>query len=291
MPSALDRAGAPEGPGAAGWPGASVRAVADEWSRTSPRAGAPRGPDEPLTAPAPPSGRRRARPRRRTGIPRWRVSPPTAVAAVVVLALLGGGVALRAGPGATGPAVAVEEPLASGPAASGSADAPDPGGAASDGDPDADRVWVHVVGQVLTPGVVALPAGARVADAVEAAGGVLPGADVAALNLAAVVPDGAQVRVPAPGEEPPVDAALVTTGVDATGGAPAGGPASGSGTVDVNRASAADLQTLPGIGPVLADRIVAWRTDHGPFPSVESLRDVSGIGPALLSRLADLVHV
>lgn len=210
---------------------------------------------------------------------RWRVSLPTAVAAVVALALVAGAVALRAGPGASGPVVAVEEPLASADGSAAPSRTPD---GAADDEGDVPAVWVHVAGQVRTPGVVELPAGSRVADAVTAAGGALPGADVTALNLAAVVPDGAQIRVPAPGDEPLTDAALVTAD---------GGDGSEDGTVDVNRAGAAELETLPGIGPVLAERIVAWRTDNGPFGSVESLRDVPGIGPALMNRLTDRVRV
>ncbi|TKR21919.1 ComEA family DNA-binding protein [Cellulomonas hominis] len=146
---------------------------------------------------------------------------------------------------------------------------------------------MHVVGEVASPGVVPMPAGSRVADAVAAAGGALPGADLTALNLAAVVQDGAQIRVPAPGEEPVV--------VDEAGGgagAGGGGPAGAAGgAVDVNTAGGAELQTLPGIGPVLAERIVAWREANGPFASVDALLDVSGIGPAVLGQIRDLVRV
>lgn len=207
-----------------------------------------------------------------TGL-RWQVPPRTAAVALLVLALVGGAVALRAvAVRPAGDPVAIEEPLVG----------PSPSAAAPAEPAEEPTVWVHVVGQVAAPGVVALPAGARVGEAVAAAGGPLPGADLTALNLAAVVPDGAQVRVPAPGEEPPPEAAGGVT-VDGGGGA--------AGTVDVNRATAAELETLPGIGPVLAERVVAWRTEHGPFPDVAHLQDVPGIGPALMARLADLVRV
>jgi competence protein ComEA len=137
------------------------------------------------------------------------------------------------------------------------------------------RLVVSVVGLVARPGLVTLPPGSRVADAIEAAGGLLPAADPAMVNLAAVVSDGQQVAVGVPG-------AAVTA---AAGGAAPGGP------VDLNSATQADLDTLPGIGPVLAQRIVDHRTQHGPFRSVDELDDVPGIGPAIFGELADLVVV
>jgi competence protein ComEA len=143
-------------------------------------------------------------------------------------------------------------------------------------------VVVSVVGLVVRPGLVTLPAGARVADAVAAAGGLLPEADPASVNLAALVPDGAQIAVGIPG---------AGAGPDGTGGVAAGGaPAAGS-RVDLNAATAAELDALPGIGPVLAQRIVDHRTRNGPFRSVDQLDDVPGIGPAIAAELAELVAV
>lgn len=141
-------------------------------------------------------------------------------------------------------------------------------------------VVVSVVGQVVRQGLVTLPAGSRVADAVDAAGGLLPGADASSVNLAAVVPDGAQIAVGVPGA------------ASGPGGAPASGglPASGS-RVDLNTATAGELDGLPGIGPVLAQRIVDHRTRNGPFRSVDQLDDVPGIGPAIAADLAGLVAV
>ncbi len=139
----------------------------------------------------------------------------------------------------------------------------------------APTVTVSVVGQVARPGLVALPHGARVADAVAAAGGLLPGTDPAAVNLAAVVSDGQQIAVGVPGAAAP--------------GAPAA-PA-GNGRVSLNTATAAELDVLPGIGPVLAQRIVDHRAENGPFTSVEQLDDVPGIGPAISDELVDLVTV
>jgi competence protein ComEA len=139
-----------------------------------------------------------------------------------------------------------------------------------------------VVGQVVRPGLVTLPSGARVADAVAAAGGLLPAADPASVNLAAVVTDGEQLAVGVPG---PVAAA------DAPGSAAAGGTADAGGLVDLNTAGVAELDALPGIGPVLAQRIVDHRAQQGPFRTVEELDSVPGIGPAIAAELAELVTV
>jgi competence protein ComEA len=138
---------------------------------------------------------------------------------------------------------------------------------------------VAVVGQVVSPGLVTLPSGSRVADAIAAAGGLLPEADPAAVNLAAVVADGEQVAVGPPAVPP--------------GGAPAGGTgaAATGGLVDLNTAGVAELDALPGIGPVLAQRIVDHRGRQGPFRSVEELDDVPGIGPTTAAELAELVTV
>ncbi len=140
---------------------------------------------------------------------------------------------------------------------------------------------VAVTGRVRRPGVVTVPAGARVIDALRAAGGPLPGADLALLNLARKLTDGELVVVGVPGGGEP-----------AAPGAPGGAPA-GSGTqvVDLNTATLAQLDTLPGVGPVLAQRILDWRTEHGRFASVDQLADVSGIGESRLAQLRDLVRV
>jgi competence protein ComEA len=163
-------------------------------------------------------------------------------------------------------------------------------------------VVVHVVGQVVRPGVVTLPAGSRVEDAVRAAGGATGRADTAALNLARVLVDGEQVWVPRPGETPPVAAGAgpgvggagaggAGAGGGRTGGAGAGslgaggGGGAGGAPVSINTADLAALDTLPGVGPVLAQRIVDWRTEHGRFTTVDELGEVSGIGEKLLAQL------
>ncbi len=132
---------------------------------------------------------------------------------------------------------------------------------------------VHVGGWVATPGLVELVEGARVADAIAAAGGTLPGAGIAALNLAATLVDGEQVLVPGP------------EGSDSTEAA----SGEGGGPIQLNRATAAELDELPGIGPVIAQRIVDYRETKGPFQTVEDLLDVPGIGEAKLASIRDLV--
>jgi competence protein ComEA len=142
----------------------------------------------------------------------------------------------------------------------------------------ATPVVVAVVGLVARPGLVTVPTGSRVADAVEAAGGLLPGTDPATVNLAALVTDGQQIAVGVPG---------------AGGSAPVppAGAAGGGGLVDLNSATAQELDVLPGIGPVLAQRIVAHRDEQGPFRSVDQLDDVPGIGPTIFAELVELVTV
>ncbi|CAN5892031.1 hypothetical protein BH23ACT12_BH23ACT12_19840 [soil metagenome] len=141
------------------------------------------------------------------------------------------------------------------------------------------QVVVHVSGQVTTPGVYTLPDGSRVQDAVAAAGGPLGESDANALNLAAVVSDGQKVTVPKPGEAVPVD-----------GGSGAEGAMPG-GKINLNLAAAAQLEELPGVGPVLAERIVSHRQTKGRFTSVRQLMEVSGFGPKKYESLKDQITV
>ncbi len=145
------------------------------------------------------------------------------------------------------------------------------------------RITVHVVGEVADPGVVHLPEGARVTDAIEAAGGALTTADLKRINLARKLGDGEQVHVPAPGEP-------ILSG--AFGPTVAAASAAGSSTpVNLNSASAQELESLPGVGPVLAQRILDWRVAQGRFSSVEELGEVRGIGEKLLAQLTPKVTV
>lgn len=140
-------------------------------------------------------------------------------------------------------------------------------------------IVVSVVGQVAKPGLVTLSDGARVDDAVREAGGPVPGTDISALNLARRLADGEQIYVgvpPPPGADPAPAAA--------------GAPATPN-KVDLNSATLTDFDTLPGVGPVTAQRIIDWRTDHGRFDSVDQLREIDGIGPSRFAKLQDMVVV
>lgn len=154
--------------------------------------------------------------------------------------------------------------------------------AAPDGEatPAAAQVYVQVVGQVARPGLYQVRDGDRVMDAVAAAGGFTDAADQAGVNLARVVSDGEQIRIPAVGEAP------VATG----GGSSAGGGAPGA-KINLNTADATALETLPRVGPATAQKIIDWRTKNGRFRSVQDLRSVSGIGDATFDQLKDLVTV
>lgn len=136
-------------------------------------------------------------------------------------------------------------------------------------------VLVHVLGAVVQPGLVELRPGARVVDAIAAAGGLTGDADQAGVNLARPVTDGEQLVVPRVGEVPPPPAA----GAGGTDG----------GLVNLNTADAAELDTLPRIGPALAARIIDWREANGGFTSVDQLLEVAGIGDAVFAGLAELV--
>ena len=146
----------------------------------------------------------------------------------------------------------------------------------------AGSVTVDVTGKVRKPGIAVLDAGARVVDALEAAGGARAGVDLSGLNLARVLVDGEQVVVGAP----PASTVPVTSGPP---GAAPGSP--GALLVNLNSATEAELETLPEVGPVTAAAIIEWRTEHGGFSAVDELLEVDGIGDTTLGQVAPFVTV
>ena len=146
---------------------------------------------------------------------------------------------------------------------------------------------VHITGAVAKPGVYELPAGARVVDGVDAAGGPLPDADLSSMNLARPLTDGERVYIPRRGEVPPASAAAPGGSGDPGGGA----PVDTSGKVNINTATVSQLEELPGIGEVIAQRIVDYRTQHGPFKTVRDLLKVEGIGDKKFESIEDHVTV
>jgi competence protein ComEA len=242
-----------------------------------------------------------ADPRAEQGTRRWALTGTTAVVAIVAVLLLGLGVAVfslrgdgveplppAAGggqsPGGSASPFAADGPA---PAPAGTGAGPAPNASAPSASPDGGLL-VHVVGAVAEPGLVTVPDGARVADALQAAGGTTSKADLTAVNLARTVVDGEQLYVPEPGE------AVPGTPGEAPGaggpGAPGGEPAAG-GAVDINAADAVALEALPGVGPSIAQAIVEWREANGPFASVDELEDVPGIGPATLDEIRESARV
>jgi competence protein ComEA len=194
-------------------------------------------------------------------------------AAVVLLALAALGVAVAgwfAWQARAEPAIAVPSTQASGSAVG-------PAATATGTAQPQSLLVVDVAGRVRHPGLVRLPAGARVADALAAAGGTLPGVDLSTLNLARQLADGEQVLV-----------GVAAAALPAGGTGPAG--ASGA-PVDLNSATVDQLDGLPGVGPVLAQRIVDWRTAHGRFSSVDQLSQVGGIGAKKLADITPHVRV
>jgi competence protein ComEA len=223
------------------------------------------------------------------------------VVALIVLALVAGVVFYKVG-SSSGEASASPAPASTGtrsrePSTTDPADpvattaaagaAPDVSTSSSSAPPakaSGSRVVVHVAGAVVTPGVVQLAPGSRVIDAIEAAGGGLANADLDRLNLAAKVVDGERVLVQHVGDP--------TAPADANG--PAGDPSTGAaaaGPVNLNTATESQLEQLPGIGPALAQAIVAERTRKGGFRSVNELREVRGIGERRFADLKNLVTV
>ena len=235
---------------------------------------------------------------------RWALSLPAAVLAVCLLLGIGAAVVMFRDRGPVQVASIDLSPPAADPssAAEGSASVPasaSPSPAALPAGPEegsGGAMVVHVAGAVQRPGVVRLPPGSRIIDAVDAAGGTAADADLAGVNLAALAEDGVMVLVPRIGENLPGPAG------GTSGGPPVGGSASGaegspapaggaSASVNLNTADSVQLQTLPRVGPVLAERIIAWRSEHGRFSRPEDLDAVPGIGEAMMAALLPLVTV
>lgn len=198
---------------------------------------------------------------------RARVSRPAAVVLIVVSLVILGVLAWRLRPP---PPSVTEAPVLA--VSASPAPAALLGSAAAS--PTASLV-VHVAGKVRHPGLVELPAGARVADAITAAGGLRKGFSLGVTNLAAPVADGQRIDV----------------GSSAAGSAAAAGTQLQAGLVDLNTATADQLDTLPGIGPITAAKIIAWRNAHQRFNAVEELLEVPGIGPKTLAELRPLVRL
>lgn len=203
---------------------------------------------------------------------RWGLEPRVAVTAAIVLAIIGALVWWNAATGVTPPAYLDPTSVPYTLSASTEPVMPSSGNMSGAQPTPSIVLVVHVSGAVARPGLVTLAEGARVADAVQAAGGVEGEANLAAVNLARHARDGEQIHIPEVGAAQAIGEAFP----------------SGPGPVDLNLASAEQLETLPGIGPVLSERIIADREAHGPFASLADLTRVSGVGNALVTRLDGL---
>lgn len=251
----------------------------------------------------------------------WRIARSAALVCLGVALAVGAALFLirSSEPSAAAVSVQLDAP-ASAPAESTAApsDPPGSGGEAPDdpasersssADPSEDtvaggagsRVVVYLTGAVVSPGVVTVPAGTRLFEIIEEAGGALPDADLEGINLAATPSDGQHIHLLAVGEEPrsgtvpqapPVPGGQEDSG--GRGGAAGGaGAASGgiTGAIDINTAELADIESLPRVGPILGQRIIDWREEHGPFARTADIDAVPGIGPVMLEGILPLIVV
>lgn len=198
--------------------------------------------------------------------------------------------------GAASDNAAGDEPAPGSGSAAASGDVPETAGpnAAAPGTEGVGESVVHVSGAVKHPGVVELPPGARVHEAIEAAGGMTKEADPGGLNLAALVQDGTLIWVPTPeeverGAGPPGQAQNLAPGAGQPPGQTGSSAEGAAELINLNTADAQTLGELPGIGPALSERIIAHRETNGPFGSLEELAAVSGIGPVILADVEGLV--
>ncbi len=148
---------------------------------------------------------------------------------------------------------------------------------------------VHITGAVQSPGVVSLPAGSRLKDAIENAGGLKPEADTQALNLAAFVEDGQRIFIPSQGsvDSPELEPASRAQGIEL----PEPGMPTAAGPVNINTATQDELESLPGIGPAIAQRIILYRETNGAFTSIEDIQKVEGIGQKKFEAIMYLITV
>ena len=205
----------------------------------------------------------------------------------------GGGPPGSAGDGAV-PSAAGQADAASGRSSSEDS----PGG--SELGTDGGFAVVYLTGAVVSPGVITVPAGTRLFEIIEEAGGALPEADLEGINLAATPSDGDHIHLLAVGEEPrtapvpgaaPVPGGQDLGGDDGAAGGAGGGPGGMAGAIDINTATLSDIESLPRVGPVLGQRIIDWREEHGPFARTADIDAVPGIGPAMLEGILPLIVV
>lgn len=156
--------------------------------------------------------------------------------------------------------------------------------------PTKEPIAVHVVGAVPRPGLYEFAEGSRVQDAIDAAGGLLASASVDTINLAALLEDGQQLNIPFKvGEEPSTSNSSDDTSLVLPGATEASSSGSSQDLININTASVEELDSLPGIGPTIAQRIIDYRDENGPFQTIEDILNVSGVGPSTFDQIKDLI--
>ncbi|MFN8398566.1 MAG: ComEA family DNA-binding protein [Anaerolineales bacterium] len=156
--------------------------------------------------------------------------------------------------------------------------------------PTKEPIAVHVIGAVPRPGLYEFAEGARVQDAIDAAGGLLASASVDTINLAALLEDGQQLDIPyKAGEEPTTSNSNDDTSLELPGATEESSAGSSQDLININTASVEELDSLPGIGPTIAQRIIDYRDENGPFQTIEDILNVSGVGPSTFDQIKDLI--
>ncbi|KXK12142.1 MAG: helix-hairpin-helix repeat-containing competence protein ComEA [Chloroflexi bacterium OLB14] len=158
--------------------------------------------------------------------------------------------------------------------------------------PTKSPIAVHVIGAVPRPGLYEFVEGARVQDAIDAAGGLLSSANVDSINLAALLEDGQQLNIPyKAGEESTQGLSTAESPILPTEASPTNSGNESTELININTATVEELDSLPGIGPTIAQRIVAYRNENGPFNTIEDIQNVSGVGPSTFEEIKDLITV